>query len=182
MTKTLIWKNINEEGLEHCEIDLYPITKINGKVISIYNNKPLFVEYEVLCENNGATKEVNIRRNFDGISKTINIRKEKNDIWYLNDKEIKECKGLKDIDIGITPSTNLLPIRRLNLSIGERKEVTALWVRFPDLTLAPLKQAYERLDANKYEYESVDSGYKAILLVDESSIVIDYKDEWIKIN
>ena len=33
----------------------------------------------------------------------------------------------------VTPATNTLPIRRLNLQIGGSKSVIAAWVKFPDL-------------------------------------------------
>jgi len=52
-----------------------------------------------------------------------------------------------------SPSTNLLPIRRLGLAIGQGAEVRAAWLGFPDLTLEPLEQLYRRLDVGTYRYE-----------------------------
>jgi uncharacterized protein len=85
--------------------------------------------------------------------------------------------GCMDVDIGVTPATNTLPIRRLNLQVGESAEVTAAWVRFPELTVEPLAQRYTRLDERRYRYESA-SGFSAELEVDELGLVVRYGDIW----
>lgn len=88
-----------------------------------------------------------------------------------------DLHGCEDVDIGMTPSTNTLPIRRLNLAVGESADVTAAWVRFPELTVEPLAQRYTRLDERRYRYESA-SGFVAELEVDELGLVVRYGDIW----
>ncbi len=88
-----------------------------------------------------------------------------------------DLAGCIDVDLGITPSTNTLPIRRLNLQVGESADVTAAWVRFPELTVEPLAQRYTRLDERRYRYEST-TGFSAELEVDELGLVVRYGDIW----
>lgn len=83
-----------------------------------------------------------------------------------------------DIDLSVTPSTNTIPIRRLALDIGGSEEVIAAWVRFPELTVEPLRQLYTRLDAKRYRYESVRSGFAAELEVDDAGLVVTYPHLW----
>lgn len=83
-----------------------------------------------------------------------------------------------DIDLNFSPSTNTLPIRRLNLAIGERVVVTAAWLRFPSFKLEPLEQAYTRLSENTYRYENAASGFSAELRVNEEGLVLEYGDLW----
>ena len=90
----------------------------------------------------------------------------------------KWIQGAIDVDLGFTPSTNLLPIRRLNLQIGESREVRAAWVKFPDLTLEPLDQKYTRLQADKYLYESAGGKFRRELTVDDYGFVLEYPDFW----
>ena len=45
--------------------------------------------------------------------------------WRLDGRELPDLLGTVDLDLGSTPVTNLLPIRRLRLRIGERRELTA---------------------------------------------------------
>ena len=75
--------------------------------------------------------------------------------WYENGRENQTVKGAVDIDLGWSPSTNTLPIKRLKLGIGQTSgEFMAAWVRFPDLTLQPLPQEYVRLADRQYRYSS----------------------------
>ncbi|PYO47835.1 MAG: hypothetical protein DMD72_09100, partial [Gemmatimonadetes bacterium] len=75
-------------------------------------------------------------------------------------------------------STNLLPIRRLALKVGDRAVVQAAWVRFPEFTLELLEQTYTRLDDNTYRYESGNGAFRRDLKVDESGLVLDYPGLW----
>jgi hypothetical protein len=87
--------------------------------------------------------------------------------------------GALDIDLGWSPSTNTLPIRRLGLEIGQTSgEFIAAWVRFPDLTLQPLPQEYVRLADRQYRYSSRSGAFVANLLVDDDDLVLDYEGFW----
>ena len=81
-----------------------------------------------------------------------------------------------DIDLEISPSTNTIPIRRLNLGIGKESEVSAAWVRFPGLTVEPLHQRYARTGTNRYRYASRD--FATDLEVDDLGLVTRYEGGW----
>jgi hypothetical protein len=85
------------------------------------------------------------------------------------------------VDLGFTPATNTLPIRRLNLEIGAQREITAAWVKFPELTVQPLRQRYTRLSARLYRYESVGTDFRAEIEVDEEGLVVLYAGGWERI-
>src|SRR6185437_4270420 len=74
--------------------------------------------------------------------------------WWSAGAGLVAFRGCDDVDLGITPVTNTLPIRRLNLAIGETRAVIAAWLQFPDLESEPLSQHYTRHDARRYRYES----------------------------
>jgi hypothetical protein len=86
--------------------------------------------------------------------------------------------GLTDVDLGITPATNTLPIRRLDPAIGESVAVTAAWVRFPELTVESLPQTYTRLAERRYRYESAGGAFVAAIEVDDLGLVIAYEGGW----
>ena len=88
--------------------------------------------------------------------------------------EIVDLRDCTDIDIAVTPFTNTLPIRRLNLEVGEAAEIDVVYVTVPDLTLSPAPQRYTRLDDRIYRFESLDSGYTADITVDDHGLVTDY--------
>ena len=99
--------------------------------------------------------------------------------WHENGRENQTVKGAMDIDLGWSPSTNTLPIKRLKLEIGQTSgEFMAAWVRFPDLTLQPLPQEYVRLADRQYRYSSRSGAFVANLLVDDDDLVLDYEGFW----
>ena len=85
--------------------------------------------------------------------------------WTVNGKPAPELHGCLDIDLSASPSTNTLPLRRLQLQRGQSQPVTAAWVRFPSLEIGTLQQTYKRLDDTRYWYESA-TGFTAEIRVD----------------
>jgi hypothetical protein len=92
--------------------------------------------------------------------------------------EIPAVAGCLDVDLAFTPATNILPLRRLGLAVGESREMTAAWVRFPDLSIEPLAQRYTRLDERRVRYESRGGAFTAELEVDELGLVVRYPPLW----
>jgi hypothetical protein len=87
-------------------------------------------------------------------------------------------QGCVDVDLGFSPVTSLLPIRRLNLALGSRAQVRAAWVRFPELTLEVLEQAYTRVGGATYLYESAGGAFQRELSVNAVGFVVEYPDYW----
>jgi len=86
--------------------------------------------------------------------------------------------GCIDLDLNFSPSTNLLPIRRLSLTVGEEASVRAAWLRFPSFTLEPLEQIYRRTGATTYVYESAGGRFVRELIVNEAGFVTLYPGIW----
>jgi hypothetical protein len=82
------------------------------------------------------------------------------------------------VDLNFSPSTNLLPIRRLELAVGEEGPAAAAWLRFPSLRLERLDQTYRRLGERAYRYESADGAFRRDIEVDEAGLVTRYPGLW----
>ena len=98
--------------------------------------------------------------------------------WRFNGREESAVEGCIDVDLNFSPVTNLLPIRRLNLGIGEHSEVKAAWLRFPSFELEPLVQVYTRLDEFRYRYSSSGGEFVRELTVNEVGFITDYPGFW----
>jgi hypothetical protein len=94
--------------------------------------------------------------------------------WQLNGKEYPEVEGCIDLDLNFSPSTNLLPIRRLDLAIGNESKIRAAWLRFPGFNLEPLDQLYRRTGPATYRYESAGGTFVTELRVNEAGFVTHY--------
>ena len=109
---------------------------------------------------------------------SLQIKTDADQYWRLNGVEQPAIQGCIDVDFNFSPSTNILPIRRLNLAIGDRAEVKAAWLRFPSFRLEVLPQQYHRLDETTYRYESAGGQFVADLKVNRAGFVVEYPGIW----
>ena len=92
-----------------------------------------------------------------------------------SEEPAKLVKAL-DVDLGFTPLTNTLPIQRLKLEPGESREIRAVYIELPQLSVSVMPQRYTRLGDRLYRYQS--EGFQADLSVDEFGLVVDYPGLW----
>jgi hypothetical protein len=94
--------------------------------------------------------------------------------WRVAGKTQDRVAGCIDLDLGFTPATNLLALRRLSLKVGQCAEAPAAYLEFPRMRFVRLPQTYERLGRTEYRYEAPTVGYFATLQVSPSGAVIEY--------
>src|SRR5207247_1457892 len=93
-------------------------------------------------------------------------------------EERPDLQGCLDVDLGFTPATNTLPIRRLGLEPGGAAYIRAAWGLLPDLTVRAAAQRYDRLAERRYRYSS--GPFASTLDVDEHGLVLDYPGGWVR--
>lgn len=98
--------------------------------------------------------------------------------WRLNGAVAAAVAGCVDVDLGFTPATNLLSIRRLSLANGAAAAVRAAWFDIATADLRPLEQRYERRGDTAYWYEAPAFGYAAALDVLPTGFVRHYPRLW----
>lgn len=151
---------------------------MRGVVISTPADTPLRVDYDIECSANWHTREVLISMEHGIRSERLNLTCDTQLQWRRDGVRVAALDGCEDVDLNVTPSTNTLPIRRLGLVIGERREVTAAWIRFPQLIIEPLEQVYERIGDRLYRYSSSGGAFTAELIVDQFGLIMNYPPAW----
>lgn len=175
--RTLIWTCHFQFSTEHVVVETDEGGwSIHGTAIAVYDDQPAAVSYSIGCDPTWATRDVLVAIEHGVASKSIALSAA-NGQWTVDGRVREDLAGCIDIDLGITPFTNTLPIRRHNLALGASAPASAAWVRFPDLSVERLDQAYTRLSEDIYRYES-SSGFTAELTVDDFGIVRRYGDFW----
>jgi len=178
--RTVLWRRIKGERLEFSEIEPTRVGwKIAGTVLAQLDGIPTRVQYQVVCDGDWQTQTVAVTQWHNGASHTLALTRDATDHWYVNGDQMPALTGCKDIDLGITPATNTLPVRRLAFAVGARAAVTAAWVQFPALTVAPLAQHYSRLAAQRYRYESTN--FATEIIVDDWGVAMQYASGWERI-
>jgi hypothetical protein len=155
--------------------------QFNGVVLTVVEEKPVRIGYQVLFDRQGLTQSVNVDAVGGAGEQHLQLVVDEHRAWFWNGKELLECSGFSDVDLGFSPVTNALPIRRLNLQPGERQTISAAWVRFPEFDVIAFPQRYTRLRTNRYLFESLLSDFKAELVVDEMGIVKRYDQYWVAV-
>jgi hypothetical protein len=128
--------------------------------------------YRVRARDDGTTRRARI-----GADSRIFIRRAPDGVWTSNGTEVPGLEEALDIDLGFTPATNTLALRRLNLAVGAEAEITAAWFDPADEQLKPMRQSYRRTGQTEYLYRS-GTGFQARLTVDAHHVVRDYDGLW----
>ena len=176
-TRRVAWRRSDEvEVDEHCTLTMRDNgLSLVGTVLGAEGGLPVRIEYRVLADRIGTTTAVHVRdlRGFE--TRTITLERSAKGSWTVDGSAARELKGCTDVDLGCSPSTNTLPIRRLRLGDGQSRTIQAAWVRFPSLTVEKGAQTYTRIDEFTYRYKS--GTFEAELIVDDDGIVAQYA-EW----
>lgn len=100
--------------------------------------------------------------------------------WTMDGRAVPALSGALDIDLGFTPATNTLPIRRLDLAVGETVPVISAWLRVPQLRLELLPQTYTRESERVYRYVALVDGAPFVARLDTDAFgrVLCYEGLW----
>ena len=176
---SIIWRRLDLAGHEYAEISSEESKNhINGTTIFVFQGQFCKLDYAIFCDRQWQTLAAKVS-GFVGekpIDIEISVDGEKH--WKLNGKDNPQTGNSVDIDLNFSPVTNFLPIRRLNLKVGESAEVRAAWLKFPEFSLEPLVQTYERLGENLYRYESAGGEFVREIEVNDFGLVTKYPDFW----
>lgn len=173
-TRRVTWRRTDEiETDEHANLTIRDTgLSFVGTVLGAEGGVPIRIEYRVMTDGSGVTTATHVRESRGFGQRALTLERTAKGVWSLNGKVEKALNGCTDVDLGFSPSTNTLPIRRLRLAVGASETIQAAWVRFPGLTVEKTAQTYTRLDEFTYRYES--GTFSAELVVDEDGLVASY--------
>lgn len=155
--------------------------EITGTVLIAEDGVPLRVDYAIQCDENWSTRVVTVRQSYNGEARELRLDHDGAGGWTRDFEPAPDLAGCTDIDLGVSPSTNALPVNRLALKVGERGSIRAAWVLFPSLEVVRARQGYERLGEWQYRYSNLDSDFEAVIDVDDLGMPVDYAQIWRRI-
>lgn len=177
--QTIIWRRLDRPGHESARLSFFDSRwHLVGTAVFVNDSQPCRLDYSLVCDSEWVTLSGKVEGWVGEEVVEIDISVDPDRRWRLNGKECPEVDGCTDLDLNFSPSTNLFPIRRLNLAAGQEAEVRAAWLRFPSFKLEPLEQIYRRVDRFTYRYESAGGTFVAELKVNEIGLVTNYPDLW----
>lgn len=163
MPTDIVWAALTWPSLEYARITIDGAAICaTGDVVAVLDGQPAHVAYQVVTDADGVTRETAVTVTADGDTRSRAI-------------DFADYPGCLDVDIAITPLTNTLPIRRLDLAVGASREIEVVYIGIPDLAIRRSTQRYTRL-TNGYRYES--GSFSADLEVDAEGLVRTYSNLW----
>lgn len=174
LLRTMLWTSVEEPGTEYLALwaDQHGYGA-RGIYTGVYHGEPVTAAYRLGITTDWRVHRLEATWGVGGWSRSLQLRSEAPGVWS-GQAAGPEIQGCTDVDIGWTPFTNTLPIRRLRLAPGESRELTVLYLSPADLAVRPLRQRYTHLGDGRWRYESLASGYTADLTVDRDGLVLDY--------
>ena len=173
----ILWRRLDTPGHEACCCRWRNTAwHLSGAAVFAHDGQPCRLDYAVVCDADWQTVSAGVRGWVGEKEIVVDIASDASRRWRLNGTDMPSVAGCTDIDLNFSPSTNLLPIRRLDLAIGQAAAVKAAWLRFPGFALEPLEQRYHRLDADTYRYQSAGGRFAADLTVNAAGFVTHYPD------
>jgi hypothetical protein len=175
---SVLWRRLDTPGHDACRLVRDGAGwRLQGAAVFADAGRPAWLAYEVVCDSRWRTVQAHVHGYVGDRSIDVEIAAAAG-VWQLNGAVADAVAGCVDVDLGFTPATNLLSIRRLALAPGAAADVRAAWFDVSTRGLQPLDQRYERRGETSYWYQAPAFGYAAELEVLPSGFVRRYPKLW----
>ena len=176
---TILWRRLDRPGHEAARLAFEDGSwHLGGTAVFAHEGQACRLDYAVVCDPAWHTLSARVAGWVGAEQVEVDVEVDHARRWWVNGVESREVAGSLDVDLAISPSTNLLPIRRLALAVGQEEEVRAAWLRFPGFRLERLDQVYRRTGLTTYRYESAGGSFVAELEVNDVGLVTLYPKIW----
>jgi hypothetical protein len=187
MQTVVQWSDWEGNGLEHCSFSVNNDHSVLEGALVGTRHGHYGAYYFVRTDGLLRTREVRV----DYVAgPRMHVRVDENGDWFdlIENRAIASLAGCHDVDIGVTPATNTLAIKRLNLQANTSQDIVVAYV--PLLAQVdgkflprPARQRYTclRLD-QRYLYEGIFRGFAAELELDEHGLVLDYPETFRRVH
>jgi hypothetical protein len=184
MSATVLWRRLDLPGHDAARLDrVGEHWQLTGVAVFAHEGRPCRLGYTIRCDAEWRTERATIGGWIGGESVALDLARDHLQRWIVAGRIAPALSGCVDVDLGFSPSTNLLPIRRLGLAVGQTAPVRAAWVRFPERTVEVLEQEYRRTGPSTYHYASYHArsggAFTRELTVNAAGFVVDYPGLWV---
>lgn len=174
---SILWRRLDLPGHEASRVrPIGDMWELAGSAVFVDDSQPVRLDYRVVCDEAWNSRSASVTGWVGAADVDVAIALGSDGVWICNGVPQPQLAGCIDVDLEFSPSTNLLPIRRLQLGVGEEALVRAAWLRFPSFALEVLEQRYRRLTPDTYQYES--GSFTAQIHVNELGLPLEYAGGW----
>ena len=177
MLRLAIWQGIDEWRAEAARVDLGPRglgatgTQIGGDPM------PYRLDYVLAVGSGWITNRLSVQVTTAVAERGLLLEHDARGGWRRDGAPAPELDGALDCDLGLSPLTNLMPVRRHALHEREGEaEIVAAWVAVPELTVHASRQRYEHVRPGVVRFTDLGlhEGFTAELELDADGIILVY--------
>jgi hypothetical protein len=151
---------------------------LDGHVTAVENAEAWAIRYRLTLDSNWATRSAHVFGRSARGEHEVHLEGDGAGSWRVDGNQTDALSGCFDVDLEASACTNALPIMRSRLEVGEAADAPAVYVRAPDLGVERLEQRYVRLpnsgERARFDYAAPSFDFNAVLVYDESGLVLDY--------
>ena len=177
MIATAFWHRLDISGHDAAILSHVPDGyKLSGQAVFLDPRGPTALQYMLDLALDWSTRAGRIE-GFIG-DRTVNthvIRAD--DGWLVNDRECGMAEVL-DLDLGFTPATNMVQLRRVALAIGEDAAFDVAWLDAGEDEVTRLPQEYRRTSDREFRYASPTFAYDTTITLAENGFASLYPGLW----
>src|SRR5438552_3800613 len=123
-TPRILWRRIDQPGHEAARLTRTSAGfHLAGTAVFAHEAQPCRLDYVVVCDVGWRTVSCHVSGWVGDQPIDVAITVDTSGRWWMNERECPAVAGCVDVDLNFSPSTNLLPIRRLDLAVGEAADV-----------------------------------------------------------
>ena len=179
MAASALWRRLDAPGHDAGRLERHAEGwRLHGTAVYREEGVLARLHYEVVCDDAWVTRRGVVSGWLDERAVDVTIARSAAGGWSMNDVAVPGLEACVDLDLGFTPATNTLQLRRVALGKGQGTDVPVAWLDVAAGTLTLLAQRYERRSEATYWYESPRFGYAAVLEIAPSGFVRVYPGLW----
>lgn len=176
---SILWRRLDTPGHDACRLEETDTGwRLDGAAVFRHDDVPARLTYRVACDRAWRSHAGWIRGWLGGHSVDFSIARTPEGVWTLNGGVVSGLDSCVDLDLGFTPATNLLQLRRLGLADGQAADAPVAWLDAEAGTLQLLAQRYERRQEATYWYEAPRFNYADVLEVTPIGFIRRYPGLW----
>jgi uncharacterized protein len=175
------WRRLDVPGREEACIERTATGwRLTGELDVEETGLAARLRYAIECDREWCTRSALVEGEAGGAPVLFALAADGAGQWTRDGVRLPDLAGALDVDLGFTPATNTLPIRRVALAVGEGAPVRSAWLRFPELRLEPLEQTYTREGEQTFRYRALVDGEPFIARLDTDVFgrVVRYEGLW----
>ncbi|WLA02685.1 putative glycolipid-binding domain-containing protein [Xanthomonas translucens] len=124
---SILWRRLDAPGHDACRLQRNASAwQLDGAaVFRLEHGRIGQLQYRVQCDLHWHTQRGTVRGWLGGGTVDLAIARDVRGHWKLNGRPVADVSHCIDLDLGFTPATNLLQLRRLRLAVGEGADAPA---------------------------------------------------------